>query len=118
MSENGAAVTEAAFDAAEAARHHAASFLYTDVDVREIYYLPAGAGPRDVRLLVVGGLVAREATPLEVLDFGVDIGQPSAHMMHVVDITPEQWDRLRAGRLVLPPGWSLEGSVRYPDAGP
>ena len=66
-----------------------------------------------MRLLVVGGIVARDAAPLEALDFGVDVGQPGGHVLHVVDVTPEQWDRVRAERLALPAGWSLSGLVHY-----
>jgi hypothetical protein len=95
------------------ARSYAARHLKTDPGIKEIYYLPAGAPEREIRLLEVNDLIAdRNKTPLEAIDFGVDIGSANSHTLLVLDVTPGQWEKIRVKGLSLPTGWSLEKAIR------
>jgi hypothetical protein len=81
----------------------------TDPGIREIHYLPTGAPANEIRLVEVNQSITGTASP-EPIDFGVDSGTPNAHRLVVFDVTPEQWAEIRGGSLVLPPGWTLDGS--------
>ena len=112
------AVSANPFDRDSAARSYAARHFKLDAGVRDVYYLPAGAPDREIRLVEVNELIAeRQEDPLEPIDFGVDIGRPDGHSLIVLDITPGQWDRIQAGHLRLPPDWSREGAVLFARAG-
>jgi hypothetical protein len=101
--------TETVFDRDRMAARYAKRHRETDAGVVEIYYLPTNAPEREIRFLEVNRLIA-ETTPLEPIDFGVDVGGHDAHTLYVLDVTPEQWEAIRRRELDLPPGWSLEGS--------
>jgi hypothetical protein len=65
-------------------------------------------------LIEVNNMMAeRTDDSLEPIDFGVDSGTETAHKLLVVDVTPDQWDKLQSGHLSLPEGWSLEGAVPF-----
>jgi hypothetical protein len=66
---------ETTFDRDALARGYARRHLETDSGVEEIHYLPTGAPPREIRFLEVNRLISG-TTPLEPIDFGVDIGRP------------------------------------------
>lgn len=103
-----------AFDRDEQARWYASQHLKVDPGVQSIYYLPAGAPDREIRLLEVNSLIAiRDDSPLEPLDFGVDRGMDSEHRLVVLDVTPEQWFRIANRELFLPSGWSLEHAIPF-----
>ena len=82
-----------------------------DIDhaVLQIHYLPTGASDREIRFLEVNTMIS-ETTPLEPIDFGVDVGSVNAHSLYVLDATPSQWEGIRSGHIPLPKGWTLEGS--------
>lgn len=101
--------TQTVFDRDQTAIRYARRHFKIDDGVDTVLHLPEGAPPREIRLLEVNTLVA-EMTPLEAIDFGVDIGSDSAHTLFVLDITPDQWLAVRAGSLPLPDGWSLTGA--------
>src|SRR5687768_12899637 len=101
------------FDRDKMAREHARRHIDTDAGVAKVYHLPGNAPPREVRLLEVNTNVVG-STLLEPIDFGVDAGNPNGHTLVVLDVTPEQWDAIREGRLQLPAGWSLDGSQEMP----
>ena len=105
-----AETTVAAFDRDGLARLYANRHLKTDAGVSQIHYLPTNAPPREIRLLEVNRLIS-EFTDIEPIDFGVDTGSDNAHTLYVLDVTPLQWDEIGAGRTLLPPGWTLEGSI-------
>jgi hypothetical protein len=104
-----ASTTEIAFDRDGQARWYAKRHLETDSGVVEIHYLPTGAPPREIRFLEVNRLISG-TTPLEPIDFGVDIGGAEGHTLNVLDVTPAQWDAVRKGELVLPAGWTLDNA--------
>jgi hypothetical protein len=102
------------FDRDSMARWYADRHLKTDPGILEIHYLPANAPDREVRLLEVNSLIAtRTEDPIQPIDFGVDIGAASGHTLLVADVTPEQWSRIKQGRLELPDGWSLKESKAF-----
>ena len=98
-------------------RDHLASWyarrhLTIDNGVEQILYLPTDAPPREIRFLEVNTMIS-ETTPLEPINFGVDIGSNNAHSLYVLDVTPSQWDDIQSGHLNLPAGWSLEGNTTF-----
>ncbi|MGH7134313.1 MAG: hypothetical protein ACREHD_01150 [Pirellulales bacterium] len=101
-------ITEAAFDRDRLAEWYGHRHYRTDAGVQRIFYLPANSPPREIRLLEVNGLIP-EMSPLQPIDFGVDIGGAEAHTLYVLDVTANQWQAIENGELELPSGWSLEG---------
>jgi len=96
------------------ANWYAKQHLKTDPGIRSVHYLPTNAPDREIRFVEVNELIGdRSDDTLEPLDFGVDREMDTQHMLLVLDVTPSQWDRIRAGELPLPEGWSLENSVPY-----
>ncbi len=96
------------------ARWYAGRHMKTDTGTRDIYYLPEGAPGREIRLLEINEQIAdRDESPLEPIDFGVDVGGVDAHTLMVLDVTPAQWERIAKKELDLPNGWSLKGSIPF-----
>jgi hypothetical protein len=103
------------FDRDSLARWYAEQHLQTDPGIRSVYYLPESAPEREIRFVEVNELIAsRNDEALEPIDFGVDVGAATAHKLMVLDVTPQQWDAIRASSLPLPDGWSLEGAIELP----
>lgn len=102
------------FDRDSMAQWYAGEHLKTDPGLVSIYYLPTDAGDREIRFVEINNLMGtRTDEALEPIDFGVDTGTESAHKLVVLDVTPEQWGRIRAKKLRLPSNWSLDGMVHY-----
>lgn len=98
------------------ARWYAEEHLKTDPGICSVYYLPQDAPDREIRFIEVNKLMGeRNDDALEPIDFGVDMGTDHEHKLLVLDVTPEQWERIEARELQLPGGWSPEGAVRYSD---
>ena len=103
-----------AFDRDEMARWYASQHLQTDPGITAVYYLPANTRPREIRFIEVNELMGnRKDSSLEPIDFGVDFGTQNEHKLFVLDVTPDQWERIRMGTLSLPGNWSLENLVAY-----
>ena len=99
-----------AFDRDKLAVWYARGHMALEPYIREIVYLPENAPAGEIRLLEVNVRSSDpDDAPLEVLDFGVDRDLPGEHSLFVADITPAQWDCIRAGTLTLPDGWELAG---------
>ena len=93
------------------ATHYASSHLKTDPGIRKVLYLPTEAPEREIRLVEVNELLAvRDEDVGEAIDFGVDRDSPNAHTLKVMDVTPNQWERIQKHELPLPDGWSLLAS--------
>lgn len=78
-------------------------------------YLPEGAQPREIRFLEINKLI-KDASfdhQLVPIDFGADSGTESEHKLYVVDLTEDQWNKVRKGELALPTGWSLESKKEF-----
>lgn len=99
-------------DRDEMARWYANRHMMTDDGIRSIYYLPKLAPDREIRLLEVNEAIAvGENAPLEPIDFGVDVGSDTAHILMVLDITPSQWEKVQSDPRLLPNGWTLDGAT-------
>ncbi len=96
------------------AKRYALRHLKTDPAIQEIYYLPTDAPTREIRFVEVNNaIMQRDADTTEPIDFGVDTGNPSEHKLMIVDVTPDQWERIKRKQLPLPKGWSLSQPVRF-----
>lgn len=101
------------FDRDHHARSYANRHLRTDPGIRAIHYLRTNAPPQEIRLVEVNELIGDGPTaPLEPIDFGVDTGMPDAHTLYILDVTPEQWERIQRRELALPPGWVLDDNTQ------
>ena len=102
------------FDRDSLAKWYAEQHLLTDPGINAIFYLPTGAPEREIRLVEVNHLMAeRTDESLVPIDFGVNIGIENAHSLVIVDVTPEQWERIQAGKLQLPGQWSISKAKRF-----
>ncbi len=102
------------FDRGAMARWYALEHRKTDPGIVSIHYLPTNAGEREIRLIEVNRLIgSRNDDALEPIDFGIDTGMESAHKLFVLDVTPEQWERIQKKELGLPANWSLGGAIHY-----
>ena len=102
------------FDRDSMARWYAKQDLKTDPGIVSVYYLPEDADEREIRLIEVNRLIGeRNDEALEPIDFGIDTGTESAHKLFVLDVTPEQWERIKEGDLSLPGNWRLEGAIQF-----
>jgi len=102
------------FDRDSMAHWYAKQHLKTDPGIVAVYYLPKNAGEREIRFIEINSLVgAGSDDALEPIDFGVDTGMETAHKLLVLDVTPDQWDRIRTSKLRLPSNWSLDDAVPF-----
>ena len=108
--------TETEFDRDSLARWYGQRHFETDTGVERIFYLPTNAPSREVRLLEVNKMIS-ETTPVEPIDFGVDIRGPEGHTLYVLDVTPAQWEAIQSQELPLPADWTLNGSQEIPRNG-
>ena len=96
------------------ARWYAEEHRKTDPGIVSVYYLPRNADEREIRLIEVNKLIGdRNDDALEPIDFGIDTGTENAHKLFVLDVTPEQWERIKAQELHLPGNWSVDGAILY-----
>lgn len=103
------------FDRNSMARWYAQEHLKTDPGLITVHYLPQNAEEREIRLVEVNELLAeRNDDILEPIDFGVDTGSDNAHKLFVLDVTPDQWERIQSGQLALPGNWSIEDTRSFP----
>jgi hypothetical protein len=87
--------------------------LVSDSGIREIWYLPRGAAPDEIRLLEVNDrmpLSDAEATRVEPIEFGL-AGHDARLQLLIADVSGDQLDAIKAGRLELPRGWELSGNI-------
>ncbi len=98
------------------AKHYATVHKETDPGVVSIHYLPKNADEREIRLLEVNNMIGDITdAPLVPIDFGMDIGTNNAHQLLIVDVTPDQWERIKTKELALPDGWVLDNEICYED---
>ena len=102
------------FDREEMAQWYAKEHLKTDPGIVAVHYLPTNAGEREIRFVEINQFIGeRNDDALEPIDFGIDMGMETAHKLYVLDVTPEQWNRIRSQELDLPNNWSLEGAIHF-----
>ncbi len=90
--------------AAWVAREH----LLVDRSIREIWYLPEGAPPNEIRLLARSDRLVGFGPKAEPLIFGQEIDGIQFRLA-IADVTSEQLDQIQQDPSLLPPGWSLNG---------
>lgn len=96
------------------ARWYAKEHFKTDPGIKSIHYLPSDADDREIRFVEINALISdRTDDALEPIDFGIDMGTDNAHKLFVLDVTPDQWERVQAGELPLPHDWSLVAAIEY-----
>lgn len=102
------------FNRSEMAAWYAEQHLKTDPGVQAVLYLPTNAPEREVRFIEINHLLGeRTDDSLQPIDFGVETEEESSHRLLVLDVTPQQWERIVKQTLCLPAGWSLDGAVRF-----
>ena len=88
--------------------------LVTDPGIVAVYFLPNNADKREIRFVEVNSLIGdRNDDVLEPIDFGIDMGMDTEHKLFVLDVTPDQWNRIQKYDLNLPGNWSLEKAIHY-----
>lgn len=102
-----------AFDRESTAKWYAQQHLKVDDDIHEVVYLPVNAGEREIRFLEINKDMLDANDRLEPISFGVDMGVGNEHVLWVVDITPEQYQRIKRETLPLPASWSLESAIHF-----
>lgn len=103
------------FDRDALAKHYADVHLETDPGVVSIHYLPENADEREIRLLEVNKLIGDITdASLEPIDFGMDRGTDKRHQLLILDVTPDQWERIKSKELALPDGWVLDKMISLP----
>jgi hypothetical protein len=83
--------------------------LIADAGIREVWYLPQGAPPNEIRLLELNDRFAGNELSVDAIDFGVDV-QGANFRLVVADITSDQLADLKHDPSRLPSGWSLDGN--------
>ena len=102
------------FDRDMMAKWHAEEHIKTDPGIDSIYYLPENAPEREIRLIEVNHLIGElRDDAIEPIDFGVDRNMDTEHTLLVLDVTPDQWNRIKNTSLRLPKDWSLENAKCY-----
>ncbi len=91
--------------AAWVARKH----LLADSSVSQVWYLPQGAPPEDIRFLEVNDRLSRGGDRVEAIDFGLDIGGVPFRLF-VADVTTEELQDVKRDPTRLPQGWALDGA--------
>ena len=82
----------------------------TDPTIREIWYLPQGAPPNEIRLLEVSERVLGNEEKVEPFDFGVEeLG--AKFRLSIADISRDQFEHIQCDPGILPPGWVIDGNL-------
>jgi len=87
--------------------------LAADSSIRKVLYLPKGAPADEIHLLDVNDRLAlpeAENGKIAPIEFGLNV-QGAPFQLFVADITSEQLDAIKAGRLSLPAGWDLADHI-------
>jgi hypothetical protein len=92
--------------AAWLARKH----LVVDNAIREVWYLPHGAPPDEIRLLECNDRLAGSESETDAIDFSLNI-EGANYRLFVADITSDQLEQIRRDPSRLPPNWSLNGRM-------
>jgi hypothetical protein len=90
----------------------AKTHILSDSAIREVWYLPTGAAPDEIRLLEVNDRFAGSEEQIDAVDFGVDVGGKPFRLF-VADITSDQLVRVKQDPSQLPTGWSIKGARHW-----
>jgi len=89
---------------AELVRQLTRSHFDIEEGVERIIWVKNG-NPQDVRLIEIN----RDVIPAG--DFYPFYFAPSADFplpIHIADVTPDEWEQIQRGEIILPPEWSLQ----------
>jgi hypothetical protein len=81
--------------------------LLVDSGVREVWYLPRGAPPEEIRFLELNDRLAGPDDKAEAIDFGLDV-EGAPFRLVVADVSSDQLDQIKQDASRLPSGWSLD----------
>jgi len=87
------------------ARHH----MLADSGIREVWYLPKGSAPDEIRLLEVSERIDRNGNRAEPIDFGLEVNGRQLKLL-VADVNGQQVERMKTDPSLLPAGWEITGS--------
>ena len=90
----------------------ARTHIIADSGIQEVWYLPRGAAPDEIRLLEVNDRLAGSESHIEAVDFGLDVGG-TPFRLYVADIATEELLRIQQDPSRLPPGWSSDGATNW-----
>jgi len=108
-------VSTKVFCAESWAKTYAQAHYKTDPGLVDVYFVPAPADVREVRLIEVNEMLAeREGDLVEPWVMRADADGDDAHNIAILDVTPSQWKRVSTDGGPLPPGWTLEGCKQIP----
>ncbi len=96
----------------EVAAWVAKNHLIVDTSIREVWYLPRGAPPDEIRLLELNDRLAAPDSKPEAIDFGLDV-EGARFRLFVADITSEELEQIKRDPSRLPSGWSLDGNAMW-----
>jgi hypothetical protein len=83
--------------------------LIADSTIKEIWYLPTGAPPDEIRLIEANGRLAGVGWGIETIDFPLDVDGARFSLL-VADTTSDELQEAQKNPSHLPPGWSLSGA--------
>lgn len=79
--------------------------LVVDSSIKEIWYLPRGAPPEDIRLLELSDRLV-DTGAAEAIEFGLNLEDGDFRLL-VADISSDQLEQIKQDASLLPQGWSL-----------
>jgi hypothetical protein len=82
-----------------------------DGGIHQVWFLPAGSPPEEIRLLEVSERFTGEAAVVEPIDFGLDLNG-ARYKLLVADISGEQLEIIKASPArLLPKEWKMDGAL-------
>jgi hypothetical protein len=87
----------------------ASRHLAADSSIREIWYLPTGSPPDEIRLIEVNGRLAVGGWGVEPIDFALEVDNIRFKLL-VADTTNDELERAKKDPSIFPPGWWLSGA--------
>jgi hypothetical protein len=86
--------------------------MSTDGSIRQVYYLPTDAPPREIRLLEINERISAPEDQPEPLDFGLEVAGLTLRLS-VADVSKDQLEKMKQDPSNLPPGWKWEGARKW-----
>ncbi len=88
----------------------ASKHFLADNSIKQVWYLPQGAPPEEIRFLEVSDRVTRDGDGVEAIDFNLDVEGVNFRLF-VADLTTEELEQVRRDPTRLPRGWILDGAT-------
>jgi hypothetical protein len=84
--------------------------LFVDRTIRQILFLPKDAPPNEIRLIEVNDRLSGPDLgngPIGTMNFPLGI-DGDRFVLSVADVNSDELEAIKAGRLLMPPGWTLD----------